>query len=210
MKGILSQTELDELANAIADAERTTSGEIRLMIVGRSCFSGGVYRLWWLSLSCAGLLALWFQQHLLYAEPWWLMPAVLVLAALIAWPLARVPVLQRVMLHPRDVDRAVWARAEVEFYREGLSATKGATGILLFLSLFERKAVVLADKAIAERLPPSTWDDVVAIILQGGRSGRWKAELESAIRLCGRLLAENFPIQPDDVNELANTVIVKE
>lgn len=215
---ILSQTESDELAAIIGEAEKSTSGEIRLMIVGRSTARPPVLALLWLALSVVLLALLWWQRHAVWLhtlpvlsdEPWWLVPIALALAALVAWPLSCLSTLERLMLAPAEVERAVWWRAELEFHREGLGETRGATGILLFLSLLERKAVVLADRAIASQLPPATWNEVVAIILQGGRTGQWRARLEEAIRLCAKHLSTLFPPAKGDVNELPNTVILKD
>lgn len=217
-KNILSKSELDDLANAITEAEKKTSGEMRLMIVKRSAHAGYVLPAVFLVLVSLSLLAAWYLRQLpgleagliLLDDPWWFIPAVLVMCALVALGLSRVEAIQRVFIPPLDQHRAVMTRAELEFYREGLNHTKGATGILLFLSLFEHEAVVLADRSIASKLKPDTWDEVVALILEGPKTGHWKTKLEEAIQKCGALLAQHFPVQPGDTNELANHVILKD
>lgn len=209
-KMILSEKELEHLSDVIGEAESHTSGEIRLMIVKRSFPLGHILPTVWLVLVCLGLMVLWFMRDHLQEAPWWLLPSLLVGSSLAAWPLARLQQVQRFFVNPLDMRQAVWMRAELEFHREGLSHTQGNTGILLFLSLLERHAVVLADRGISARLEANTWDGVVSLIQAGAKSGHWKERLEEAIRLCGRLLAEHFPAESHGENQLPNAVIVKD
>ena len=79
----------------------------------------------------------------------------------------------------------------------------------MFISLLEHQAVVLADKGIASRLEANIWNEVVATMLEGPRTGHWADCIEKALRQCGSVLAEHFPIRPGDHNELPNLVIIK-
>ncbi|MGE3680793.1 MAG: TPM domain-containing protein [Bdellovibrionales bacterium] len=208
---LMNQQELDHLAKVVAEVESQTSGEIRLMIVSRSARTGHVVTLLWFFLMALAMAAVWYQRHrMIFNADWWLLPLVISGSLLVAWILARIPWVERQLLWPSDVLAQVWARAELEFHREGLGQTAGRTGILLFLSLREHQAVVLADKGIAAKLDKHTWENVINVILEGAKSGQWSTKMEEAIRLCGRLLAEHFPIRPGDKNELPNHVILKE
>ena len=211
VKAVLTAAELEQLAQAIGEAEKETSGELRLMIVERSTIANHVEPLLWLLLVSLGLIALWVERMNPLVEAWgdWLVPAVLGLSAVLALPLARLPFLRRWLVTPADRRQAVWTRAELEFYREGLTATKGGTGILLFLSLFERQAIVLADRAIAAHVPKSIWDDVVGLIVKGAGTNALATQLESAIKLCGEHLRAHFPAEAGKTNELSNAVILK-
>jgi len=215
---ILSQKELDHLASVIKEVEKTTSGELRLMIVKRSTFSSYLFRMLWLFISMLGLLILWQERHAISIqgqslemnEPWWLLFAVFAGSALIAWGLSGIEWLQRLLIPKFEMSAAVFTRAELEFYREGLDHTHGGTGILIFLSLFEHQAVVLGDKNISDKLKPETWNEVVGHVIAGGKTGAWDAQLEKAIRLCGKLLSQHFPLKDGDKNELPNHVIVRD
>lgn len=210
MEKILTDKELDELSHVVGDIEKTTSGELRVMIVERSAPIGHVFQLLF-----ALLMFCFFVAHQaarnegLFEDHWFTYPLLLPLALVLAWWLAKVPRVQRWITRSEDLESSVWARAELEFNREGLQGTKAQTGILIFLSLMEHQAVVLADKAIAAKLEPKIWNDVIAIVLEGARGNQWRVKLEEAVRLCGKLLAQNFPAQSGDVNELPNHVIVK-
>ncbi len=208
---ILSQDDLDYLANAITEVELKTSGELRLIIARRSSSTSHVVPLLAFILATLFLMYLWSSRHyLMLGDTSWQMPVALVVAAGLALLLGRWPLLQRRLTWPSDLEQQVMTRAELEFHREGLSATADGTGILIFLSVFERQAVVLADKGIAGKLDRTVWDEVIAHILDGFRQNTLRENLELAIRRCGELLNKQFPIQPGDKNELPNHVLVKD
>lgn len=208
---ILNQQQLDRLAEVIGEVEQKTSGEVRLMIVKRSAVSGHVQMVLWGLLVSLTFLVLWFGRHdLIFWERWWMWPAILVFHYFLAAVLSRLEPVQRRFTPMHDMRHQVLTRAEVEFHREGLSGTRAHTGILLFVSLFEHQAVVLADKGIADRVPPGAWDQVLKTILEGARSGKWAEKLEQALRECGAYLASHFPPSADNGNELPNTVIMKD
>lgn len=208
-KDLLSAEELRTLADAVTAAEKKTSGELRLMIVDRSSAAPHAFILLSALISSLGLASLWVFRYsvLLHEHAGWSFAVVMLLSVGLGWVLARIPFVQRGLTFDRA--EQVLARAEIEFYREGLTGTAGATGILIFLSLFERQAVVLGDRAIAEKLKPDTWRDVVDKVIEGAKSGQWLARLEEAIGMCGNILNTHFPIRAGDKNELPNHVIVK-
>lgn len=210
MKHILNNEELKQLADVIAQVERKTSGEIRLMVVGRSTHTGHVFPLVFLTLISLVLMIVWVERHhLILVTQWWTLPGIFLAVLGVSWFLARRDGIKRWFTPADDMASQVWNRAELEFHREGMSQTSERTGILLFLSLLEHRAVVLGDRAINEKLNESVWREVIEKILEGPRTGQWAAKLEEALRMCGGLLIEHFPVREGDRNELPNHVIVK-
>jgi putative membrane protein len=208
---ILSEAELKKLANVISEVEEKTCGDIRLMVVKRSAVTGHVHLLLWSLLLSLTFLYLWFFRHsLIFWERWWLWPSIILGQYIFAAFLSRSQLIQRAFTSHHDLRHQVWARAEVEFHRQGLSDTSSRTGVLLFVSLMERQALVLADKAIADKLPPNVWDKVAKIMTEGARSGRRAEKLEEALRECGAYLATHFPKQAGITHHLPNTVILKD
>ncbi len=94
----------------------------------------------------------------------------------------------------------VWRRGLQIFH--DLTATKGQTGVLILVSLTECEAAIVADKAIADKLPMSYWDHPHALLVASMKDDRHSEGLIVAIREIGAKLAEYFPTQPDDVNEM--------
>ena len=117
---------------------------------------------------------------------------------------------QRNLVSRRDREDQVQMRAELEFYESNIKNTKSATGILLFVSLLERRAVVLADSAINEKVQKETWVDVCNTLVSGIRAGSIAKGFCDAINKSQAILTPHFPIQPDDTNELSNNIIIKD
>jgi len=146
----------------------------------------------------------WIGEH----WSWYLVDTVLLL--LLSGQLAKLPLLQRLLTTSDDQALQVDMRAQIEFYQSNIHATADATGVLLLVSLMEHHAVVLADEAIDARVPSETWDEVIRLIIDGIKKGHVGLGLEAAIERCGDILAAEFPVGDDDVNELKDTLIIKE
>ncbi|MGE0174177.1 MAG: TPM domain-containing protein [Oligoflexales bacterium] len=208
----LDPSGLDQIREAIFDVEKTTSGEIVPMIVRRSSVIGHVPVL----LFCVFSLFFFLfdievhQAKLLGTSSrlWLILDAAVFV--IVSSLLSRCSFVQRRLTSQEDLEAQVATRAEVEFYEAELDNTEGATGVLIFLSMMERQVVVLADKAIAARLPKDIWDGVVQILLDGARKNDLASGFARAIRHCGELLHPHFPIQVGDKNELGDNLIIKD
>ena len=106
--------------------------------------------------------------------------------------------------------RQVYLRAQTEFYEAKLHKTQGSTGILIFISLMEHGAVILADEAIAQKLPKDTWQHIIDEMISEVKKQNLATALKTAIQKCGDILSRHFPIKKGDVNELSNRLIVRE
>ena len=85
--------------------------------------------------------------------------------------------------------------------------THGRTGILIYVSLREHHAEILADAAIASKVSPEVWGEAMAALLAGIRAGDLATGLAGAVERVGAVLAEHFPRAADDQNELPDRVI---
>jgi putative membrane protein len=210
-KSVLRPERVQMVEEAVAAAEKKTSGEIVPMIVRRSSTVGhvplllmSVFVALFMVVDGPGLQYVWLGEH----WAWYLLDAVVLL--ILSNGLSQLPMVQRWLTTQADEIEQVEMRAELEFYESGMHTTQGATGILLFVSLMERRAVVLADRAIDERVPPGTWDEVCRTMVQGIKEKHVGLGLVAAIEKCGDILAEEFPIADDDENELRNSRVIKE
>jgi len=94
------------------------------------------------------------------------------------------------------------------FFRVGAEQrTVGSTGILVYLSMREHRAEILADRAIAEKVPPETWGEAMAVLLAEIREGRVAEGMAAAVAEVGKVLAEHCPRLEDDRNELPDRLI---
>jgi len=95
-------------------------------------------------------------------------------------------------------------RAAEAFQKFRVRGTSGATGILIYVSIYERMVRVMGDDSISAKLDQGAWDEVCRIAMDGLKSGQPAQGLKNAIAKSGELLSKHFPIEPGDENELAN------
>ncbi|WP_086616829.1 TPM domain-containing protein [Erythrobacter tepidarius] len=85
--------------------------------------------------------------------------------------------------------------------------TTGRTGVLIYLSMREHRAEIVADESIAALVPAEVWGEAMADMLAEIRKGRIAEGLAAGIRDVGFVLAEHFPRGSEDVNELPDRLI---
>jgi putative membrane protein len=196
------------LENAIAAAERTTQGEIVVVVV-RGCDEYGSAG-WRLGVVLAALA---FSALALFGPPpsVWHYLAAQGAALALGHGLGRIDGIRRRLLSLPLVETRVAERARRAFAENGLVRTRGRTGILLFVALLERRMVVLADEGIHRVLDPSeSWQQVVDLAVGGLAAGRGVDGLEAAIRRCGEILAHHVPAPDHDPDELPNRVVLED
>ncbi|MGI4878486.1 MAG: TPM domain-containing protein, partial [Janthinobacterium lividum] len=112
------------------------------------------------------------------------------------------------MLTPRALKRdRVHAEALSQFRARGIGATRARTGVLIFVSLSDRIAEVVADAGIYARVEPRHWATTVHALVEGIKAGSPGKGFVDAIALAGTVLAEHFPAETDNPDELPNRLI---
>jgi putative membrane protein len=200
-----SAAERERIEAAVRAAEARTRGEIVPVVIDAA------YHYPRAEIQGGGLLALAVAINL----AWWLFDGSLwvFLAAFVLgyWPgrllLRFSPALLRLLLNPAEIDAEVEERAKTVFLDHGLHRTAEGTGILILVCLFEHRVQVLADRGIHHAVPPATWQQVADMVTAGIRRGATCDALCEAVAYCGDLLAEKFPPQHDDPDELPNLII---
>jgi putative membrane protein len=200
----LSADERARIAAAIRSAEANTSGEIVCVLAATSSDAGALplliaalaaLALPWVLVACTGM-AVWpilSLQLLMF----------LVLACVLCLPRVRVALL------PRAARRAVAHRVAMEQFRmRGLARKQDRTGILIFVSLAERYARIVADEGIAAKVAQSEWQGAVDDLIAHMRAGRIADGFVSAIERCGAVLATHVPRAADARDELPDRIYV--
>jgi putative membrane protein len=103
--------------------------------------------------------------------------------------------------------RRVRRRAVTVFRAAAERRTAGRTGILIYLSMGERRAEIVADEAILKVTDDSTWGDAMAALVEQVREGRPGDGICAAIERVGAVLTEHFPRSADDANEIPDKLI---
>jgi len=146
---------------------------------------------------------------LLYSEPEFDLPWFLIWPALIGLSFgaaARWPLVQRALTPLAHRERRVLAAARATFVEHDVADTRGRTGVLLYISLAERTAVVIADLAVRRAVPPGTWARAVAALRDPLARGAPATALLAPIAALGVLCGEVLPRADDDINELPDEV----
>ena len=113
----------------------------------------------------------------------------------------------RVALLPRAARRALAHRAAMEqFLTRGIARTRERTGILIFVSMAERYARIIADEGIASRVPQEEWQGALDTLKAHMREGRIADGFVTAIDRCGAVLAAHFPVVEGDRSELPDRI----
>jgi putative membrane protein len=211
------------IREAVEAAEARTAGEIFTVIAGAS----DDYRL--IPILWATLAALLLPLPLLLAEyltgwpsgeVWnadtaaaaglpasWVYAAQLAVFILLAVVLSLPGV--RPLVVPRSVkDERAHAIAVQQFLAHGLHLTEQRTGVLIFVSLAEHYAEIIADAAIAKKVDQAVWDETMAALLAEIRQGRLADGLVAAVERVGAVLAEHFPPRRRDANELSDDLVI--
>jgi putative membrane protein len=103
--------------------------------------------------------------------------------------------------------RRVRRRAVTVFKAAAERRTVGRTGILIYLSMGERRAEIVADEAILKVTDASTWGEAMLALLTEVRAGRPAEGMVAAIGQVGEVLKQHFPRSATDTNEIPDKLI---
>lgn len=220
---MLTETDRKRIAEAVSAAEAASAGEIVTIVTPQSDSYRDVALAWSVFIAFLALAALELAPGFylglierllgLWAHEWTprqvlgiaLTVAVIKFLAMLlimAWrPL-------RLALTPAPIKSArVHARALTCFRIGAEGRTTGRTGILIYLSLAEHRAEIIADEAIAGKVSPEVWGEAMHALLGPIRAGQIGEGMVAAIGKVGAVLAEHLPRAADDENELPDRVI---
>ncbi len=201
-------TEKDKknIKTAINETESRTAGEIAVMVVNQSddypesLILAGVI---------LGILPAFCITTLLFNDTIWIfLPIAFLCSILMGWLVNYLPSIKRFFTPSARLEDQVYDRALSAFYEKGLYKTRDETGVLFFISLFEHKVWVLADKGIYEKIKQDNLQQYAREVAMGVKSGKAADILCQEIKKIGDILAQNFPIKPDDINELSDDIIL--
>lgn len=207
---VLSPEDREQITRAIRDAETRTSGEIYCVLARQSddYFLAAAFMLavGTLVASLVAALAvemLWFGvrlPHFVLAQC-----AALGLGLVVIWclPAMRIHLVPRRMRYRRAHENA--AR---QFLAHNVHVTRERTGVLVFLSLAERYAEIVADEGINAVVPQETWNEMVAGLTAQARGDRIAQGFSEAVGKAGALLAAHFPAREPEPNELPDHLVV--
>ncbi len=205
---------------AVAEAESNTSAEIVPVVAtasGRYDRAEDIVGLW-LAIATAVVLWLWLPGSSDEAGSWSGVSMVWSIAMLIVGIAAafilgavigsKVGWLRRLFTSRREMSDDVNRRAREVFFDTRIHHTADATGLLLYVSLFEHMAAVIADQEVLEKLGQGALDELCAQLTKGLHAGHPTEAFCGALASAGQRLSAVLPRAEDDVNELADALVV--
>ena len=219
----VSEADHDIVTAAVAAAEAHTSGEIVTVVAAKSNDYDDVALVWasvvaFVAMSIIALFPGFYRGlydwmtggwgHELTANEWLgTVIAIGVLKWIGTWLILLWRPL-RMALTPRAIKaQRVRARA-IDLFKVGTEArTIGRTGVLLYLSLKEHRADIVADEAIAAKVAADVWGDAMAGLIERVRVGQPGEGMAEAVRQMGIVLTEHFPRGSENPNELPDRLI---
>jgi putative membrane protein len=225
----VTQADQDRIAKAVADAEKTTGGEIYCVLAPEVGDDRSVPLIWAtaaaLLLPALALLAGFRPEMLSRLFGGWSIghaaaQDVAILSALLTYiglqaaifavvaALVSIPAVRRALIPPAVKKARVRQAALDYFLAKDLHQTRHRTGVLIFAALAEHRVEVIADDGIHAAAPSRVWDEVVADLVEGLKRGAIADGFVAAIARTGAILAAHVPPRPGDVNELPDGLTV--
>ncbi|KEO91986.1 membrane protein [Erythrobacter longus] len=211
------------VSTAVKEAELTTSGEIVTVLADRSDGYTDV-ALWWaagLSFTMMSLFAalpepfLNFWDALIggWSHEWTtgelasmtiglgLLTFVIALGVQQWQPL-------KFFLIPNPVKTSRAHEQAIKHFKVGAERrTTGATGVLIYLSMREHRAEIVADDSIAEKVDAEVWGEAMGDMINHIKRGKIAEGMAVGVRDVGFILSQHFPRGDNDENELPDRLI---
>jgi putative membrane protein len=193
------QAACDTLAQCVKEIEKDTDAELVIVVRARS----GNYRhadyLFGALVALAGLLFLLFLPFDFHQ--YWVPIDVAALFVIGAYLCSRSRAIRRLLTTKKFRAEAVRAGAAAMFYEAGIANTNAEMGVLIYLSLLERRLELIADRGVLKAMPPLEWNRSLSELIAVGRRPELQTFLK-ALGDLGGLLAKHLPATGENPNEL--------
>ncbi len=191
----------DAIGAAVREIEAKTNAEIVIAVRGRS----GTYRhadyLCGAIVAFAGLLFVLFSPFEFHT--YWIPFDVIALFVVGVFVSTRGDWIRRLLTTNKSRAKAARAGAAAMFYEAGIANTSAENGLLIYLSLLERRMEIIADRGVLKAVPALKWNHAV-FELKRIAGNPDPDKLIAGMRELGELLAEHMPATGENPNELAD------
>lgn len=200
----MSHAKFDDAARAaltscVREIEKDTDAELVLIVRARS----GSYRhadyLFGSILAFVGLNFLLFSP--VSFQVYWVAIDVALLFVLGTFLSSRSSTIGYLLSRKKHRSEAVRTGAAAMFYEAGIANTDAEMGVLVYLSLLERKLELIADRGVLKGVPALDWNEILFELHQAGTKPEPETLLKG-LRNLGKLLTQHLPPTGENPNEL--------
>lgn len=193
------KTACETLAGCIQEIERNTDAELVVIVRARSASYASADYLFGFSLAFVVLLVILFAP---FSFPEYWVPidvaVAFVIGSIISW---RSNALRRLFSKKNFRNKSVRTAAAAMFYEAGVANTNAEMGVLIYLSLLERRLELIADRGVLKMVPANDWNQELFELHNVGKTPNPKT-FQAAIQRFGIVLAEHVPATGENPNEL--------
>ncbi|KGQ29783.1 TPM domain-containing protein [Gallibacterium anatis] len=108
-----------------------------------------------------------------------------------------------------DAGRSALQQATFLFQQLEMEKTALRNGVLIYLALQSKQCAIVGDQGIDQYVEADFWKRACDLIVEQAKQKQYTQGIVNAIAMIGERLAQYFPYQEDDKNELPNEVVIK-
>ncbi|MBY0413038.1 MAG: TPM domain-containing protein [Bdellovibrionales bacterium] len=205
---MISNTERDQIKELIADAENKSNSELVPMIVSRSDnYPAAQFRM--------AIIVSFLFSFALYFSPLAIINPIYFLwiqipGLLVGYFLGNIPYFTRLLITKQEIEYEVTQRAIEAFFEHNLHTTSKHNGVLIFISMLERKIKIITDVGVKEKVDQKVWDEIIFNFTEEVAAGEFTQALKNSIMATSDVLENYFPRDNTAKrNELKNDIIIE-
>ena len=200
----ISHETKQKIEDAIVGMEKKTSSELVAVVTQKS----GDYL--YITLLITSLMALLVPFALLFFTPDIEAKSIFemqLFSFMILLVLLKMPSVLYVLLPKTVLVKAAKLKAYETFRILGLQKTSNYQAVMIFVSLYEKYVEIIADSAVSAKIDNALWQNTIDTFLENVKNNHFEEGYVQAINEIGAILAEHFPIEKNDKNELSDRLI---
>lgn len=205
---MMSNNDRDQIRELITEAEKKSNSEMVPMIVGKSDNYPAAHFRAAIIMSFLFSLGLYFSPFSIINPIYFLW--IQIPGLLAGYFLGNVPLVMRLLITKQEIEYEVTQRAIEAFFEHNLHTTEKHNGVLIFISLMERKIKIITDIGVKQKVDQKIWDEIIYAFTEKVKEGHFVEALKNTILGTSNVLETYFP--RDDFskrNELKNDVIIE-
>ena len=196
------KADVDRIVDAVEAAEKLTSAEFVVALEPRSGSYRDIDLFFAVSFNFIVMLFAFFGP--IVVSPDWV-PLNLIILFALAWLFSAYTPFIRCLLCSRErLERQVKEQAQLHFLNQGVTQTRGRTGVMVLVSQLEKRVAMVADSGVMRAVDDGKWKGLMGKIQDGFDGGDLSATAVQAVAKLGEFLAEPLPVAEDDIDELSN------
>jgi putative membrane protein len=205
---MISNSDRAQIREMITEAEKKSNSEMVPMITVRSdTYPAAHFR-------CAIVISFLFSIGL-YFSPFSIINPIYFLwiqlpGLVLGYYLANIPMITRLFITKQEIEYEVTQRAIEAFFEHNLHTTEKHNGVLIFISLLERKIKIITDVGVKQKVNQKVWDEIIYDFTEKVKKESFVEALKETILATSNVLENYFPRDNSaKKNELKNDIIIE-